>query len=330
MEKIKELKIEELKKEFTAEEAEALAVAFAIGGGEVGGVAPLDFIQITHGAEPLDKWKTKNKTKRTKTAEALGDLFGLPYVSASVDGEAAALWNTNTSAALVGLERFRFLGLAVGNGGEYVGLFQEFNKSGEEVGGVRCLVLAFLVDFLAEQEKKDHEAERVEKLEKLRKTRATVRQMLPKACEILEKYRGKRWGETTREKIRQELNAQALGGVSVGFSVGAYWLYVNFYEGQNWARPLSFCFKWDEENNTPAEEIKPTAEQVERVADFNTKEHREKLGAILEEIEKTAEKLGQLMEKYNAETEGKNYRNGQPLSKYGLDLADLTRRNLDR
>lgn len=327
---IKELKIEELKKEFTNEEAEALAVAFAIGGDALRDVPPMDLIKILHGAEPLEKWRTKNQTKRTKTAEALGDLFGFPYVSASVNGEAAALWNTNTSAALVGLERFRFLGLAVGQNGEGVGLFQEHNKQGDEVGGVRCVVLAFLPEFLTEQTQKDHEAERVAELETIRETRATVRQMLPKACEILEKYRGKRWGESTREKIRQELNAQAVGGVSVGFSTYKYLLEINFYRGQNWARPLSFCFKWDEDKNTPAEEIKPTAEQLERVADFNTEEHREKLGAIIEELEKTAERLGELIEQYNTETRGKNYRNGQPLSKYGADITDFARRNLDR
>ena len=326
-----EIKISKLKKEFTEAEAEALAVAFAIGGGNLGEVVPLDCVIITHGAEPLAKWKTKNTTKRTKTAEALGDLFGLPYVSNSVEGEAAALWNTNTSAHLAGLDGFKFLGLAIAESGEGVGLFQEHNTNGEEVGGVRCLVLSSLLDFVAEQSQKQHEAERVQKLEKLNSFRATVRQMLPKVCQILDKYRGKRWGEQTKDKIRAELKETHSEGVSVSFSVSGCWLDVQFVRGFAYAHGLGgFSWKWDNENNTPAEEIKPTAQQLEGLANIEIKEHRQKIKALIQEMEKTAQKLGALIDEYNSEARGKGYQKAESLSRWGVDLENLTSRELDR
>lgn len=312
-----ELKTTELKKEFNEEDAEALAVAFC---------DALDYIYISHGASIIEK----AKTKRTRTAEALGDLFGLPYISNSVEGEAAALWNTNTSAELLGLDCFKFLGLAVGNSGEFVGLFQEHNENGEEVGGVRCLVLSLLPEFIAKTQKNAHEAERVANLESINKFRTIAAEILPKACAILEKYRGKRWGETTRAKIWDELRALNSGGVVVSASWSNYWLDLEIYKNRNRSGLfVSFSWKFDRENNTPAEEVKPNAEQLEKLTQINIKEHRRELVAIIEEMEKTAEKLAGLIDKYNKEAGGKGYQKANNISRWGLNLSNITRRELD-
>lgn len=313
----KEIKIKELKKEFNEQEAENLAANL---------LKNLDSIYISQGATPIEK----ARTKRAGTVEAVEYLFGLPYVSNSVEGTAAALWNTNTSAELLGADAFRFLGVAVGNGGEFVGLFQEHDQSGAEVGGVRCLVLDYLGEFVRTYNKKKHEAERVQKLENLNEFRATVREYLPKVCQILEKYRGKRWGETTKEKIRAELHDLTTkpGGVSVSFSCG-YWLDVKLYKGFAYNSGIDFSWKWDEENNTPAEEITPSESHFKKIENIEIKSHRQKIGGIIEEIEKTAEKLGQLIEEYNNEARGKGYRAANNLSRWGVNLPNLTRRELD-
>lgn len=314
----KEIKIKELKKEFSEQEAEKLAANL---------LKNLDSIYISQGATPIEK----AKAKRAGTVEAVDYLFGLPYVSNSVEGTAAALWNTNTSAELLGADVFRFLGVAVGNGGEFVGLFQEHDQSGAEVGKVRCLVLDYLGEFVREYNERKHEAERVQKLANLNEFRATIRECLPKVCQILEKYRGKRWGEATKEKIRAELHDLTTkpGGVSVSFSCGSYWLDVNFYKGFAYNSGISFSWKWDEENNTPAEEITPSDDQLKIIAEIEIKSHRQKIGGIIEEIEKTAEKLGQLIEAYKNEARGKGYKAADNLSKWGVNLPDLTRRELD-
>jgi hypothetical protein len=313
-----EIKIDELKKEFTEEEAEALALEFC---------SVLDCIHIEHGATPIEK----ARAKRTRTAEALGDLFGLPYISNSVHDKAAAIWNTNTSAELLGVDGFKFLGLAIGNGGEFVGLFQEHNESGEEVGEVRCLILSNLLKFIADKQKSNHEAERVANLENINQFRKTAREILPKACAILEKYRGKRWGDTTRGKIWDELRTLTADGVTVSASWGSYWLDLEIFKNRNCSGlAASFSWRFDNENNTPAEEITPTAKHFEKLANINIKEHRRELVATVEEIEKTAEKLKKLIETYNNEARGKGYQKAESLSAWGLNLADLTSRELDR
>lgn len=318
MEIKKELEFEEIKKELNEEEAEAVAVAFA-------GV--MDYITITHGATIGEKLKAK----RTKTAEALGDLFGFPYISNSINNEAGAVWNTNTSAELVGVDGFKFLGLAVGIAGEFVGIFQEHNEKGEEVGAVRFLVLSFLPEFIAKEQKARHEAERVASLENIKQFRKTAREILPKACAVLEKYRGKRWGETTRGKIWDELRALNADGVSVSASWGAYWVDLEIIKTRNRSGlSASFSWKFDNQNNTPAEEITPSAQHWEKLADIDTKEHRQKICEIIEEIEKTAAELGQLIEAYNKEARGKGYQKADNISRWGVNLADLTRRDLDR
>lgn len=314
----KELFLKEIKKELNKEEAEAVAVAFA-------GV--LDYVTITHGATILEKLKAK----RTKTAEALGDLFGFPYISNSINNEAGALWNTNTSAELVGLDGFEFLGLAVGVNGEFVGIFQEHNEKGEEVGAVRFLVLSYLPEFIAKEQRARHEAERVASLENIQQFRKTAREILPKACAVLEKYRGKRWGETTRGKIWEELRELNTNGVSVSASWGRYFVDLEIVKSRNSAGlSVSFSWKFDSQNNTPAEEITPSAQHLAMLAEFSIKEHRRKVRGIIEEIEKTAEKLGQLIEAYNEEARDKGYRKAGNISKWGLNLADLTRKDLDR
>lgn len=314
----KEIKVKELKKEFNKQEAENLAANL---------LKNLDSIYISQGATPIDK----ARAKKAGTVEAVEYLFGLPYVSNSVEGMAAALWNTNTSAELLGADAFRFLGVAVGNGGEFVGLFQEHDQSGAEVGGVRCIVLDYLGEFVRIYNKKKHEAERVQKLENLNEFRATIREYLPKVCQTLEKYRGKRWGEATKEKIRAELHDLTTkpGGVSVSFSCGCYWLDVKFYKGFAYNSGIDFSWKWDEENNTPAEEIRPSESQLKKIEEIEIKSHRQKIGGIIEEIEKTAEKLGQLIETYNNEARGKGYRAADNLSRWGVNLPNLTRRELD-
>ena len=312
-----ELNQNEIKKQFTEQEADALAVAFA----EV-----LNLIHIEHGATLAEKFKAQ----RTKTAEAVGDLFGLPYISASIDNEAAAIWNTNTSAELIGLEGFSFRGLAVGNGGEFVGIFQQHNEQGEEVGAVRFLILETLGEFIAEEQKKNHEAERVAHLERVNEFRATAREILPKACQVLERYRGKRWGEQTRAKIWEELRNLNAGGVSVSCSWDAYWLDLDMEKNHNnTGLRVSFSWKFDSENKTPAEEITPTAAHLEKLQAINIKTHRREFVALLEEIEQTAEKLAQLMEIYNTSARGKGYA-CEMLSKYGASLDRLSRRDLDR
>ena len=312
-----EIKISELKKEITETEADALACNLLFN---------IAYLHITHGATIMEKYKAQ----KVGTPEAAGDLFGLPYISNSVNNEAAALWNTNTSAELVGGGCFKFLGVAVGNGGEFVGLFQEHNESGEEVGAVRCLILDNLADFIADRAQKIHEAERREKLAALNQYHATIREQLPKACAVLEKYRGKRWGAATLDKIRAELKELNRDGVSVWASVGSYWVDLEFTKGSAWGNSWSVSFKWDTENNTPAEEITPPAQAWDKLQPIQIKEHRAMLAGYIKEIEKTAEHLTQLIKLYQGETRGKGYGYfAENISPYGVDLSRLNAAYLD-
>lgn len=311
-----EIKIEELKKEITEKEANALACALLYN----------HFIIITHGAEVGEVLRARKKG----TAEAAGDLFGLPYISNSVNNEGAALWNTNTSAELAGLSGLKFLGVSINNAGEFVGLFQEHNEQGEEVGAVRCLYLDLLGEFIAENQKKAHEAERVAHLESVNQFRATAREILPKACAVLERYRGKRWGDTTRAKIWEELRALSVEGVTASATWGAYWLDLEIYKSRNGSGlAASFSWRFDQEANTPAEEITPSAKHWDKLANISIKDHREKMAGIIQAMEKRAAELAQLIDEYNNEARGKGYKKADNLSKWGVNLADLTSRELD-
>ena len=47
-------------------------------------------------------------------------------------------------------------------------------------------------------------------------------------------------------------------------------------------------------------------------------------------MEKTAEKLGALIDEYNHEARGKGYQKAENLTRWGVNLADITARDLDR
>lgn len=312
----REIKTEELKEHFTEQEAEALALAL---------LKNLNNIYIKTGAEFLDTFRARKKG----TAGACFDLFGLPYLSQSVNGKAAALWNTNTAAHLIGFDVFEFLGVAIGNGGEFVGLFQEHNANGEEVGGVRCLILDTLQEFQAEEIRRRKEEAKAEELTNHNKRNAEILAHLPKVCEIFNKYRGKRWGETTRDKIRQEMDALKIGeGLRAFFVTDGYYLKLEYVQRYNYAGSVSFLWQWDTDKNEPAGEIKPNARDLERLQPVKIKQHRAKLQKITEEIEKHAKKLTELIDQYNQETSGKPYKRRKTAQKYGVNLSDLTARDL--
>lgn len=312
----KEIKIDDLKENFTEQEAEALALALLNNSNN---------IYISNGGEFLDTFRARNKG----TAGACFDLFGLPYISQSVNGKAAALWNTNTAAHLIGLDVFEFLGVAIGNGGEFVGLFQEHNANGEEVGGVRCLILDTLQEFQREEIRRRKEAAKVEELTNHNKRNAEILAHLPKVCEIFNKYRGKRWGETTRDKIKKEIDALKIGeGLRAFFVVDGYYLNLKYIQHYNYAGGVSFWWQWDTDKNEPAGEIKPNARDLGKLQPVEIKQHRAKLQKIAEEMEKHAQKLAELIDQYNEETSGKPYKRRGNTKKYGVNLSDLNARDL--
>ena len=314
-----EIKAEELKKEITEQEAEALACALLFN----------NYIIITRGADFSDLVKAR-RAKREGTAEAAGNLYGLPYISNSVDGEGAALWNTNTSAELAGLPGFSFLGVSIDNAGEFVGIFQNHTESGEEVGGVRCLYLDKLGEFIAHEQHKEHEATKAAQLERINKEREEIRERLPQVCAIFEKYRGKRWGEATRGAILDQLKELNGDTIRPSFSTSAYWLDIEFYKRNSYTTAAKFSYKWETQNNTPAEEITPRAADLEKVAKINIKDHRRKMRELVQTMEQKAAELAALIDEYNKEGRGKGYKMADNLSKWGVKLPEITARNLDQ
>ena len=314
-----EIKAEELKKEFDDTEADALAGALLFN----------KYIIITRGADFSDLVKAR-RAKREGTAEAAGDLYGLPYISNSVNNEGAALWNTNTSAELAGFDGFKFLGVSISNAGEFVGLFQAHNDQGEEVSGVRCLLLDKLGEFIAHNQKKEHEATKAAQLERINKEREEIRERLPQVCAIFEKYRGKRWGEATRRAILDQLKELNGETIRPSFSTSAYWLDIEFYKRNSYTSAAAFSYKWDASNNTPAEAITPRAADLEKVAHIAIKDHRRKMRDLVQEMETTAAKLAQLIDQYNEEARGKGYKMADNLSKWGVKLPEITARDLDQ
>ena len=86
-----EIKINQLKKEFTEEESAELQKAF---------LNKIFNIDILAGGNHNDVMNAYAAGKRGNL-EPLGYLFGFPYISNSVNDTAAAIWNTNTSAELI-------------------------------------------------------------------------------------------------------------------------------------------------------------------------------------------------------------------------------------
>lgn len=219
-------------------------------------------------------------------------IFGLPYISSG--GKFAAVWNTNTQARA----RLPFIALyfkAVAIQPRPAGKYRKYEFIYYFVDNEENEYFFNACEFLQVQ-KQLSELERAAALASFNKA---VNELTPAALEVLKKYDGKKAGEKTREKIRDELNAltaEKFNNISFYIDYSHYnpafiFNHKIFYE----FRKIIYCKIYDAANNiitTPAELPAP-------VEEFNPVEALHDLQRTADEAQKAAAVLLPYIEAYN-------------------------------
>lgn len=236
----------------------------------------------------------KFTTLYNETKEEIEQLFGLPYTSgnsANIGGEVvefSAIWNTNTQAETINLDKkLYFEGGAITETRKSVLIFKD-NKE----------AFYYFVDYdfynFNKQEKERHKAIKAEQDTK----NANI--LTNKIIGILNANAGKKYGPKTSETIHNEIRETAqLFGLSAYLTTdarifgGAPYCYLTIegkQQGRKFWRPFDFL---TEENTikTP-EEIKPFKE-------FNGQKHFTERDKLAENIQTQAAKFLDLLEQYN-------------------------------
>ena len=320
---MEKIKIEDLKKEMTEQEAAELAVSVVCS-------AFICSDAENRGGNYSALLKAKRNNDREKLEALAFNWFGFPYISQSVNGKAAAIWNTNTAASLGNFPSVAFRGAALTNDGQAVGIFQEHNENGEEVGAVLLLLIEELPTYVSKKITEEHEKNRIKQLESVNEFRKKAAELLPKACQILENHRGKRWGKLTRDKIREELREITPAVLCCWVSVEYKTIYLTIKK-QYGLTSLLFYWSFDDEKNTPAEEIKPTARDWEKVQAVEVKPHRQKIKKLIKEMETKAAELKKTIEEYRTATADLDdvYKYRAKASTISPNICDFTSYYLD-
>lgn len=217
------------------------------------------------------------------------DLFGLPYTSSS---DFAALWNTNTQARIraKNAPHLYFKGVAAAAKESAMRKFKKFD------------FIFIFVDkednyyYLSGAEFADVERkfERLDRAASLAQFAQDVNETLPKVEKVLTKYNGKKLGEKTRDKIREELRgigdnaAQKLNiwldyySSAIEFSTRYNGIrkrvYMNFYDDKN--NIMNFA---DDANIKPLQEFDPVEALIR--LDTQAAKVKEAAAALLPVIE---------------------------------------------
>lgn len=221
------------------------------------------------------------------------DLFGLPYISSG--SKFAAVWNTNTQArARLPFFNLYFKAVAIqprpdGKYRKYDFIYYFMDNSENEYYFTSCEYLSI--------KKQLEELNRAAALASFNKA---VNELTPAALEVLKKYDGKKAGEKTRDKIRQELNAltaaEEFKKISIYIDFSEYrpaltFEHFNYYD----FKKCIYCKIYDAASNT----IITPAELPAPVKEFNPVEALHELQKTADEAQKAAAVLLPYIEAYN-------------------------------
>ena len=243
----------------------------------------------------------------------VGDLFGFPYTSS---GEFAAIWNTNTQARLNinSIPSLYFKAIAAAARPSTVRKFKKFDfififsdGDGQFYYFSEIEVLSILENL-----------KRLDRAAKLAEFVQNINECMPKVENVLTKYNGKKLGEKTRDKIREELreignNAAQKLNIWLNYYSGAIEfstpyngitksVYMNFYDNKNNIMDFSDDAK-----------IKPLSE-------FDPVEALNRLDAQAAKVKEAAAALLPVIEEYN---DAAKLLDVEHINQFGADLYTL-------
>ena len=272
---MKTLKNEDLKKDLTEEEVNAVYIGLVKGAVAYAGTSSFrDYLTA----------------KYKEDADALHEILQGCYISNSLENEAGAVWFPNET--LTAAEKpFPVRAAALTKAGAVAVLVDVKNKN-------KLIPLDDLPALVQNEMNTEHEEKKMKRLKELNDFKTTSSELLPKLCAVLESYRGKRWGAGTLVKIHQDFREITPAGFASFISLSGCWLQLTIKKGYSFEK--TFLFKFNEKENTPAEPVAPTHTQLDKLKPIDIKTHRKEIKKTIKEIQKTAEDLQRLLKVYTA------------------------------
>lgn len=222
----------------------------------------------------------------------VGDLFGFPYTSS---GEFAAIWNTNTQAKLNinCIPSLYFKAIAAAACSSTVRKFKKFDFIFIFSDGDGQFYYFSDVEILNILEN----LKRLNRAANLAEFVQNINECMPKVENVLTKYNGKKLGEKTRDKIREELRdigAESSCRLSIYFNY--YASQIEFSTSYNQYKRYIYINYYDEKTNTIKFE---NGARLDRFEEFDPVEALNRLDTQAAKVKETAAALLPVIEEYN-------------------------------
>lgn len=241
------------------------------------------------------------------------ELFGLPYTSSS---DFAALWNTNTQARIraKNAPHLYFKGVAAAAKESAMRMFKKFDFIFIFVDKEDNYYYFSGAEF-ADVERK---IKRLDRAANLAEFVQNINECMPKVENVLTKYNGKKLGEKTRDKIREELREiENNAAQKLNIWLNYYSSAIEFSTRYNGITKSVYMNFYDDKKNimdfSDDAKIKPLSE-------FDPVEALNRLDAQAAKVKEAAAALLPVIEEYN---DAAKILDVEKISQYGADLYTL-------
>lgn len=252
----------------------------------------------------------KYESEQGATRERLEDVFGLPYVSAG--SEFAGLWNTNTQARAKYGEAIYFRAIAKAENGQTVLVFED--KSEQYYYFYEWAFLYY--------QKQEQAKEQAGKYCQFIKVCNVIKNNV---IELLKSFKGKKYGEKTRQTIAEEIhNTAQQYNASAWLEVkSASYQYLTISAGANFTNYYYFNFV-DVDNTI----IEPQAregqgESIQDTPEYNSVKEFDKAAKLAEKLSKKAAEILPIIKEFNKTTNHINARPSETETIYKVDLESI-------
>lgn len=241
----------------------------------------------------------------------VGDLFGFPYTSS---GEFAAIWNTNTQARLNinCIPSLYLKAIAAAARSSAVRKFKKFDF---------IFVFSDCDDkfyYFSEIEVLNilENLKRLDRAARLAEFVQNINECMPKVENVLTKYTGKKLGEKTRDKIREELRDIGAQRLRIWFDYYASNISFATPNFNEFSKNMYFNY-YDKKTNTIKFE---NGARLDRFEEFDPVEALNRLDAQAAKVKEAAAALIPVIEEYN---EAAKLLDVENISQYRADLYTL-------
>ena len=241
------------------------------------------------------------------------DLFGFPYTSS---GEFAAIWNTSTQARLNinCIPSLYFNAIAAAARPSTVRKFKKFDFIFIFSDCENKFYYFSEIELLSILEN----LKRLDRAASLAQFVQNINECMPKVENVLTRYNGKKLGEKTRDKIREELRdigAESSCRLSIYFNYHAS--QIEFSTSYNQYKRYIYINYYDEKNNMINFE---DGARLDRFEEFDPVEALNRLDAQAVKVKEAAAALLPVIEEYN---DAAKLLDVEHINQFGADLYKL-------